>query len=139
MLLAFTLYNAYGLMSFLIAPTYQLQAVRGQVAQIVGAEATMAGDWAPIVALGTPVRALYMNRRFNPVENIDALRPDYFFYGESPESRRSLGELLRAPGVRVAPPVDVGTYYNGRRVALYPLHYDAPAARAAPGGTTAAP
>jgi hypothetical protein len=133
MLLAFTLYSAYGLMKFLITPTYQLQAVRAQVAKIVGTEATLAGDWAPIVALGTPVRALYMNRRYNPVANINALKPDYFFYAENPESRRSLAELQRTPGVRVAPPVDVGTYYNGRqRVALYPLHYAVPTADATP-------
>lgn len=124
MVLAFTLYSAHGLVNFLIAPTYQLQAIRAQVARIVGAEASLAGDWAPIVALGTPVRALYMNRRYNPVTNIIAIKPDYFFYGESPESRRSLEELMRTPGVRVDPPVDVGTYYNGRRrVVLYPLHY----------------
>jgi hypothetical protein len=140
LLLAFTLYTAYGLMSFLIAPTYQLQAVREQVMQIVGAKATIAGDWAPIAALGTPVHALYMNRRYNPVSNIDALRPDYFFYGDSPESRRSLAELQRTPGVRVAAPVDVGTYYNGRRqVALYPLHYAVPTVRPAPRGTATAP
>ena len=140
MLLAFTLYNAYGLTKFLITPTYQLQAAREQMTQIVGTEATIAGDWAPIFALGTPIRALYMNRRLNQVANIDAIQPDYFLYGESTESRRSLEELLRAPGVRVAPPIDIGTYYNGRhRVALYPLHYDVPTVRSAPRGTTAAP
>ena len=140
MLLAFTLYNAYGIMSFLIAPTYHLQAVREQVTRIVGAEATLAGDWAPIAALGTPVHALYMNRRYNPVANIDALRPDYFFYGDSPESRRSLAELQRTPGVRVAAPIDVGTYYNGRRrVVLYPLYYDVPTVRPAPRGITTTP
>jgi hypothetical protein len=131
LVLGFTFYNAYGLAGFLLAPTYQLQAVRGEVARIVGADASVAGDWAPVAALGTPVRALYMNRRYNPVANIAALRPDYFFYGDSPEAQRSLAELLRSPGVRVAAPVAAGAYYNGRQVALYPLHYDMPVARVA--------
>ncbi|MBU1191184.1 MAG: hypothetical protein KKE76_05660 [Gammaproteobacteria bacterium] len=136
MLLAFTGYSAYGLTKFLFSPTYQVQAVRAQVARIVGAEATLAGDWAPMFALGTPVRALYMNRRYNPAETINATRPDYFVHSESPESRRSLEVLMRAPGVRIDPPIDVGTYYNGRRrVALYPLHYAESARHAAPQAT----
>ncbi len=39
---------------------------------------------------------------------------------------------MRTQGVRVDPPIDVGTYYNGRRVALYPLHYDVPTVRVRP-------
>lgn len=133
MVLALTLFSAYGLVNFLIAPTYQLQAVRAQVARIVGTEASLAGDWAPIVTLGTPVHALYMNRRYNPVANINATKPDYFLYGEGQESRRSLEELMHTPGIRVDPPVDVGTYYNGRRrVVLYPLHYDEANVRVTP-------
>lgn len=132
MLLAFTGYNAYGLTKFLFTPTYQVQAVRAQVARIVGAEATLAGDWAPMFALGTPVRALYMNRRYNPAETINATKPDYYFHSESPESRRSLEVLMRTPGVRIDSPLDLGTYYNGRRrVALYPLHYAESATHAA--------
>ena len=128
-LLAFALYSAYGLARFLVAPTYQLRAVRDNVARIVGENATIAGDWAPMIVLGTPVRALYMNRRFNPVASIGVSRPDYFLHGESRESQRSLEELLRAPGVRVGAPIDVGTYYEaGWRMVLYPLRYDAPAA-----------
>jgi hypothetical protein len=127
LVLAFTCYSAYGLMTFLIAPTYQLRAVSSAVARIVGPDGTLAGDWAPIVALGTPIRAIYMNSRFNPVAKIDAIRPDYFLYGESQESRRSLAELRRAPGVKIGAPIDVGTYYDPRwRVALYPLSYDEP-------------
>jgi hypothetical protein len=136
MLLAFTGYSAYGLTKFLYTPTYQVQAVRAQVARIVGAEATLAGDWAPMFALGTPVRALYMNRRYNPAETINATRPDYFFHSESPESRRSLEVLMHTPGVRIDAPIDVGTYYTGRRrVALYPLHYAESATHAAPQAT----
>jgi hypothetical protein len=79
-----------------------------------------------MIVLGTPVRALYMNRRFNPVGSIGASRPDYFLHGESQESNRSLDELKRAPGVRLGEPIDIGTYYDGRRrMVLYPLNYDA--------------
>jgi len=127
LVLGFAFYSAYGLLTFLTAPTYQLRAVSLAVARIVGPEGTLAGDWAPIVVLGTPIRAYYMNSRFNPVKKIHAMRPDYFLYGESQESQRSLADLRRAPGVRVGAPIDVGTYYDPRwRVALYPLSYDFP-------------
>lgn len=121
---AFVLHTLYGLTSFLAAPTYQLRAAREGIVRVLPQDATIAGDWAPVLALNTPLRALYMTSRWNPVEDLAKTRPSHFLYSNSQESNRVLKALGRASGVRLGEPVYSTYYFGRRRVVLYSLYYE---------------
>jgi hypothetical protein len=107
---------------FLLSPTYELATATRLVAAAIPPDATLAGDWAPLFALGTRIKALYANDNFNPTTKWDRLRPDYFLFSASEESYIILRGLAARPDVTVAPPI-VTTSYVGYQVRLHPLHW----------------
>jgi hypothetical protein len=113
---------------FLLRPTYDLAAAARLVAAAMPPGATLAGDWAPLFALGTQTRALYTNDVFNRTRKWDRLRPDYFLFSDSEESHVILRGLAARPDVTVEPPI-VTTRYVGYEVRLHPLRWHVAPAR----------
>ncbi len=119
----FVIHTLYGLTSFLAAPTYQLRAAREELVRVLPPDASLAGDWAPLLTLNTSLRTLYMSERFNLVEDLTRLRPSHFLYSDSPNARHALEALGQASGVGLGEPVFSGTYFGRHRVVVYPLYY----------------
>lgn len=106
---------------FLAAPSREFEQVSAALAQHVGEGESVAGDWAPMLTLGTPIRTLYTNPRVNRPARFVELRPDYLLLAGNWQADRMLA--LTTP-VRGGPPVYTGRY-AGRRVELIPLTYPA--------------
>jgi hypothetical protein len=121
--LLFLTHATYTVGSFLVSPSYESQEIRRELAARVGEGESVAGDWAPFFALGTDVRALYMNRSVNRAARIEELAPDYFLYSATLEGDVSLEQLSGMPSVGIGPPLLEGIY-SGRKVSLHRLEYN---------------
>lgn len=114
--------NVYTLSSFWLSPSYRSTELRSELARLIPAGSSLAGDWAPFMTLGTQIKPLYMNSRFNRPSRFSELRPEYLLYCETFDAGAVMAELAAAPGVTVSEPLLTSTY-NGRQVILYALRY----------------
>ncbi|MBB5716872.1 hypothetical protein FHS94_003744 [Sphingomonas aerophila] len=99
---------------------------RNLVAQAMASElphgASAAGDWAPELALGTAVPALYLGGSGNEVERVPVLKPDAFIHSGTSFDDATLAALKGRRDVGLSLPVDLG-HYAGRSIRLYRLNY----------------
>lgn len=108
---------------FLFAPTREAQAIAQALERELPAGSVLAGDWAPMLTLGTSLRALYSNPVVNRVGRFDELRPDHFMFsgvrpwvaGDETDPR----EKLRRFGIDPRPVL--AARYAGREVLVYRL------------------
>ena len=112
--------------AFLIDPSYRREEIRQALSRSIESGTLIAGDWAPLFALGTDLPAHYT--RYNFVEDdryFDKLRPSYYVYSESGwwTSQPILQTFERQQGVSLGQPVFEGSY-AGRTVIVYRLLYD---------------
>jgi hypothetical protein len=115
--------SAYSLGSFFLFPSYRSGEIRAEISKLVGDGESMGGDWAPFFALGTGIKALYINHRINAPERLREVAPKYYLYnkGRFPELRPD--KVARAAQVSMSPPL-LRAKYIGRKVALYQVFYD---------------
>ena len=111
---------------FLIAPSYDARAIQRQLEVVIGPDASVAGEWAPFLTLGTGIRSLYVTE----VEQVEALRPDYLLLSETNADRATRRELARIPGVILGEPLLVARY-TGSEVSLHSMSYQTPTRREA--------
>jgi 4-amino-4-deoxy-L-arabinose transferase-like glycosyltransferase len=114
--------NLYTLSAFWVAPSYRSTELRRELAQLIPAGSSLAGDWAPFITLGTQIKPLYMNSRFNRPSRFRELRPDYLLYCETFDAQVVMNELAQVPGVSLSAPL-LSSTYNGRKVTLYAVRY----------------
>ena len=127
-LAAFALFNSYKVMSFLARPTWQVRTISNELTRILPRDATMAGDWLPLFAIGTDLRVLYTCPEFNRPERFKELRPSYFLYCET-EGGKLVKEIIeKLDGVKLGIPL-LESEYTGVAVSLYPLQYQEPDVR----------
>ncbi|MGH8658056.1 MAG: hypothetical protein ACREV4_06165 [Gammaproteobacteria bacterium] len=107
---------------FLANPAYGAEQVRHELMRSVNSHEVVAGDWAPFFALGTPIRALYASTEFNPPDAIFQIKPQYFLYTGTSQSREAQTALRRHQGLTFGPPRTLGRY-NESKITLYPLSY----------------
>jgi hypothetical protein len=111
---------------FFTGPSYRAQQTAAALERELPPAAVVAGDLAPLLTLGTRLRALYSNPRINHVGRFDELRPDYYVFATAaPWSYLGLSDPrvnLRRRGWLVEPPV-LESSYAGRPVLVYPLDY----------------
>jgi hypothetical protein len=110
---------------FWSAPTYHARNIGRALEALVPPGNSVAGDWAPFLALGTPLRTLYTNPRINRPEHFVGLAPDYFVYSGGRPWRVG-GRLdplvqLRRDGVRFDRVHRAE--YAGRTVEVHRLEY----------------
>lgn len=120
--LLFVVGNLYTLSSFWVAPSYRSTELRRELTSLIPEGSSLAGDWAPFLTLGTQIKPLYMNSRFNRPSRFGELRPDYLLYCETFDAKAVMDELAATPGVALSDPLLASTL-NGRRVVLYALRY----------------
>ena len=101
---------------FLAEPPYHSRKIAADLTRLLPPEASIAGDWAPFLTLGTPIRSLYSNPVINHPRRFSQLEPDYFLWSRDDDPVPK----LEAVGVCVGPPVYESEYLD-RRVVLYPL------------------
>ncbi|TPG16492.1 hypothetical protein EAH87_14835 [Sphingomonas koreensis] len=104
-----------------VAPTDRA-AVQARFAAVLPPGATLAGNYAPALALGTPYRALYLGGSGNDPRFVTALRPDYFVDLATDADKATLMSLDSNPAVRLGPPLIFGSYAR-RQVILHHLFY----------------
>ena len=115
--------DAYVIGKFFKAPEEQYLEISSWIEEHIDPAHSIAGDWAPMLTLGTHVRSLYMNPVVNQPARIRMIRPDYLLLmGGWPVDRRlaRLGTALPQPAV-------YESSYAGRWVKLLPLEYPEPA------------
>jgi len=99
---------------------------RSRVAQAMASQlphgASAAGDWAPELALGTAVPALYLGGSGNNVERVPVLKPNAFIYSGTSFDDATLAALKARRDVGLSSPVNLGRY-AGRPIRLYRLSY----------------
>jgi hypothetical protein len=101
---------------FLAAPSYRSREIAAALERLLPPGSSVAGDWAPFLTLGTPLRSLYSNAVINHPRRFDELQPDYYMWSreDSPVDK------LARSGVHVRQPVFESAYL-GRPVLVYPL------------------
>jgi hypothetical protein len=109
---------------FLAAPEHRANAIRSDLERLLPADSSLAGVWAPFVALGTDFKALYVAPVSNRYERLPELAPDYVLHTVG---NRSSDPLLRAIrntlGVSLGDPV-YRSSYNDDTIVLYPLVFN---------------
>ena len=113
-------------------PTYFANEIRAGIESRVPGKASVAGDWAPYLTLGTSRRALYMNNRFNRAERVLETRPDFFLYAGTGNDRESLSILMNDSKIQVDDGVRVGSLL-GRSIVLHEIAYLVPDSSEIPG------
>jgi hypothetical protein len=115
--------STHDLGSFFLFPSYRSSEIRAEISTLVGDGDTMGGDWAPFFALGTGIKALYINHVFNAPKRLREVAPKYYLYSEGyfPELRAK--NVARTAGVSMSPAL-FRAKYIGRDVILYRVIYD---------------
>lgn len=103
-------------------PTYDAEHVRERIREVTGPEASIGGDWAPYLTLGTGRKTLYVNDWFNRAERFPLLRPDYFLSAGSWQDELNLKLLEEGANPSLGEPVRLGVML-GNDIVLYPLLY----------------
>jgi hypothetical protein len=114
-------FSVYLLASALSNPTYAIRAITGRLESAVAPGESIAGDWAPLLALDTRIRALYTERGVNDGPQIGVLRPTFFLNSHTPRDLDVL-QQLPAETARLGEPLFLGSLF-GRRIELIRLHY----------------
>jgi len=110
---------------FFGAPEWRQREISTWLAEHVSPAESVAGDWAPMLTLGTPIKALYMNPIVNRPSRILRLRPDYLLVmGGWP-----VDQFLIEQGKVDLLPAIFESEYAGRWIKLIPLEYRQPAPR----------
>lgn len=109
---------------FLSRPTYEGRDLHSQLASANPEALPVFGDWAPFIALGTQVPAVFTNRQFNLPQGGRAhdLGIPYLLTCETGDSRRVLEALKITPGVSIGPAEHLGRY-AGSPVHLHRVTY----------------
>ncbi|MEJ2080517.1 MAG: hypothetical protein P8Z74_21410 [Acidobacteriota bacterium] len=114
--------DAGRIVAFLVHPSFQAREIRETLAATVPRGASVGGDWAPFLTLGTDLHALYMNHSFNAAARIASVRPDFFLFSETRDSEFYRAAIQKNELVQLGAPV-FECSYAGRQVVLYPIHY----------------
>jgi hypothetical protein len=126
-LAAFGLFNLFKIGEYALQPAWERRAIAEHLVAAVPAGSVIAGDWAPLFTLGTDLRAVYMNSRFNQPEGIGQLQPSHFLYCETEfpagdDGAKVMELIMKTDGVLIGPPVFEGEY-TGLKMVLYPLGF----------------
>lgn len=114
--------DVYVVGRFLRSPTYQARAISADIRRLVPAGASIGGDWAPFFTLGSGIKAIYVNERYNRGERFRAVRPDYYLYCDTGRGDEVRQEIMRLDGVTLGPALYRARYAE-RDLILYPLDY----------------
>jgi len=115
-------------------PSYQRKEIAQELERRLPADASIAGDWAPLFTLGTALKSLYASRRFNQVTRLAETRPGYVMCSKSPGDICGVAEDAWPPNVRLGNPVLEAEYVN-RPLSVHPVEYlEEPATTAAAEG-----
>jgi hypothetical protein len=108
---------------FFVHPTHDSRRIAAELDAALPAAASVAGDWAPFLTLGTGLRSLYLLSPENDVRRLPELRPDYFLFAGTVADRESLRVIReQLPTVSLGPPRRLGRY-AGKEVVLHRLVY----------------
>ncbi|HET6277336.1 MAG TPA: hypothetical protein VFG08_00985 [Candidatus Polarisedimenticolia bacterium] len=108
---------------FLLNPSYQAGGISADIRRLVPPGNSIGGDWAPFFTIGSEIKALYVNERYNRGERIKAVRPDYYLYSDTVGSDAVRNEISRLKGVTLGPAIYRARYAE-RDLILYPLSYE---------------
>ena len=114
-------YNGFLIGKFSVKPSYQALNVQRQIAGVVPADGSIAGDWAPFLTMNTSLRSIYLNTYQNR-ENILAIRPTFFLHNDNRISEGNMEEIIRAPGASLGQPI-LRSEYHQAKIILYPIIY----------------
>lgn len=118
-LLFTTLRDISSIGKFFTYPSYRSREISAALREIVPEGGTIGGDWAPFFALGTDLKALFINRNFNKPSRTSTLQADYFLFCETDENLELMHDF---EDIVVEPPVYVSSYMEFR-VALHRLKW----------------
>ncbi|MEM6703583.1 MAG: hypothetical protein AAF690_12795 [Acidobacteriota bacterium] len=118
------LVSAYFASRVFLFPSYASTELAQRLEELVEPEATVGGDWAPFLFLGTDRRALHMSDYLNELERLGELDLDYYLHSDTELVGQPLWERLQTEdlGVELSEPLLVGSYV-GREVRLHRLEY----------------
>ena len=110
--------------SFIANPSYQSNEIRAKLRNLVREDEVIAGDWAPFLTLGTPIKAIYSDGiYFNLPESLKIIKPDYYMLCETNVSLNLFDLLKNDKDIIVSDsPINLGIY-NESNVFIYPLLY----------------
>jgi hypothetical protein len=109
----------------LATPAHLADSLRAKLTASLPPDIVVAGDWAPFFALGTPLRALYVNDKFNSAKRFSELKPDYFLDGNTRSDVLTRQAVVADPQITLGRPSHAGTYL-GHQLRLWPLSYPDP-------------
>jgi hypothetical protein len=122
LLVVSTARDVYVVGRFLLNPSYQASGIAADIRRLVPPGASIGGDWSPFFTIGSEIKALYVNERYNRGEKIRALRPDYYLHSFTGRSEQVKEEIMQLEGVTMGPAIYRARYAE-RDMMLYPLSY----------------
>ncbi len=110
---------------FLLHPSFRVREISAALEEIIEPDLSVAGDFAPLFALGTRLKAVMMGGwlgkgRFNPATRIRLFHPDYFIYCGTPTSADDRRVIEETDGLTLGPPLYRSSYAE-REIVLYAL------------------
>ena len=122
LLILSVLINATAIFLALSSPNLDRERVASEVEQLLPIGASIGGDWAPIFALGTELKALYMNEVFNPPGRVKFVRPDYLLLSDTFGMRNYRDELESDATISVGPSI-YESEYKDQQISVHRLTY----------------
>ena len=122
MLLISLLADGTAVTQALLRPSRERARISDDFEELLPRGASVGGDWAPLFAIGTELRALYMTEKFNAPERVGLVRPDYLVLSDTFAMRTYRDSLEDDTNVGLGPAI-YESEYKGRRVSVHPLTY----------------
>jgi len=118
--------NTIAVSSALWSPSQERARISREIEALLPQSASIGGDWAPLFAIGTQLKALYMNQTFNAPQRVKLVRPDYLLLSDT-FAVRDYGRTLEADTQVTVEPAIYESQYEDRRITIHPLTYESPA------------
>jgi len=114
-------FSVKSIAAVLLRPSYVATEVGRRLESIVAEGESLAGDWAPFLAIDTHIRVLYTGVDFNDSGEIGVVRPAYFVFSHTPSGRR-IRTLIKRSGIQMNGPTGLGSLF-GAPLELWKLEY----------------
>ena len=103
-------------------PERERARISEELGELLPRGASVGGEWAPVFAIGTELRSLYMNKTFNAPQRAPLVQPDYLLVSDTLGMRDYRRSLEADPVVSVGLAI-YESEYKGRRIFVHPLSY----------------
>ncbi|MGB5755226.1 MAG: hypothetical protein WBN87_20390 [Thermoanaerobaculia bacterium] len=114
--------NTIAVSQDLSSPNLERARISREIEELLPQGASIGGDWAPLFAIGTQLKALYMNQDYNAPYRVKLVRAEYLLLSDT-FNMRNYWKVLEADTEVDVEPAIYESEFQGRRISVHPLAY----------------